>query len=118
MANILTYLTEKRPFRSRRIDGARRQILFRRSTSPTMDNFLNEQKQGASDPSTGSFTLNRERALELAKTLQLPEKRAYVLKLVQWAVTSGASHIKVDTSKGRNPTSQSCDTARHSRLCH
>ena len=49
---------------------------------------------------SGSFTLNRERALELAKTLQLPEKRAYILKLVQWAVQSKATRIQMEASGG------------------
>ena len=65
-----------------------------------MDNFLAQQKLGAADIAQGSFTLNRERALEIAKTLRLPEKRAYILKLVQSAVTAEASFIRMSTRRG------------------
>ena len=46
--------------------------------------------------SKGEFTVSLREAGRKLGLLQLPEPRAYILKLVQWAVRSHSSHIEVE----------------------
>ncbi|MCA9793091.1 MAG: hypothetical protein KC910_14885 [Candidatus Eremiobacteraeota bacterium] len=59
----------------------------------SLEDFLKEQSGGEGE--SGRFTVNHARALELMRTYQLPEPRAYVLKLVQWAVACQPSLIEI-----------------------
>lgn len=54
-------------------------------------------KDGELD-SKGEFTVSLQEASRKLGLLQLPEPRAYILKLVQWAVRSNSSHIEVEVS--------------------
>ncbi len=55
----------------------------------------------AGEPGEGRFTLDPRRAREQLAAHALVDPYAYVLKLVQWAVTSGASSIDVRIAGGR-----------------
>jgi hypothetical protein len=51
--------------------------------------------------SEGQFSIDRENALRRFGELALPEKSLYILKLVQWAVASGATWINFDIGSNR-----------------
>lgn len=51
--------------------------------------------------SQGHFTLDLDNARRLLRQYQLPDARAYILKLVQWAVSSAPSRVDIEVSKRR-----------------
>lgn len=51
--------------------------------------------------SSGSFTLDAQRARSVLGQYALPEKAMYVLKLVQWAVAAGASRVELGLKGAR-----------------
>jgi hypothetical protein len=51
--------------------------------------------------SEGQFSIDRENALRRFGQLGLPEKSLYILKLVQWAVASGATCINFEIGSNR-----------------
>ncbi|MGE0492310.1 MAG: hypothetical protein AB7S38_24065 [Vulcanimicrobiota bacterium] len=63
----------------------------------SLEDFLKEQSGGGGE--SGRFTVNHARALELMRTYQLPEPRAYILKLVQWAVACQPRLIEVSADR-------------------
>lgn len=63
-----------------------------------MDGFLEGQYAGEILENDGAFTLKSVSSSDLAKRFRLPEPRAYILKLIQWAVSSSPRVIKVDTA--------------------
>lgn len=69
--------------------------------SQSIEGFLKSQQGNSQVSSQGQFTLNQQRAIELLGQYQLPEPRAYILKLVQWAVASKPSTIVINTGGGR-----------------
>lgn len=57
-------------------------------------------KEGTLD-SHGAFQLDRASALKKLKRFQISEPRAYILKLLQWAVARGAQAVRVEVGSER-----------------
>ena len=65
-----------------------------------VDKFLEDSQSGRLIDEQKAFSINHKRALEMAGKVQLPEPRAYILKLVQWAVASQPKLVRVTTTGG------------------
>lgn len=80
----------------------------------SLDKMLRTLRQEGLLESTGSFTIDFDRALAQQQGCRLSDPSAFVLKLVQWAVASRASRIEVNCSRsavsvthdGTQPTSE------------
>jgi hypothetical protein len=66
-----------------------------------LDKFLDRERAAGTLQSAGKFTLNATRARELMAKYQLPEPRAYILKLVQWAVSCGPTRVAISAVSDR-----------------
>jgi hypothetical protein len=66
-----------------------------------MESFLAREQAAGEMDSAGAFTLNATRARQLMEKYQLPERRAYILKLIQWAVSSGATSVEIEATRSR-----------------
>ncbi|MCW5871526.1 MAG: hypothetical protein KIS61_30010, partial [Candidatus Eremiobacteraeota bacterium] len=60
-----------------------------------LEEFLRAQVDEGAKDSSGQFTLSREKALEKLAAYQLQGGHAWVLKIVQAVVASGASQLAV-----------------------
>lgn len=60
-----------------------------------LESFLHAQLAEGTLNSSGQFTLAREKALEKMAAFQLPRETAWVLKIIQAAVLSGATQLNI-----------------------
>lgn len=85
--------------------------------NPRVDQFVQSQKAGGAQDSTGSFTLSAEKAREKLREFALEQPAAYCLKVVQAAVRSCAESIEIQVTRSEfqvrfEPTDESlleCD---------
>lgn len=64
--------------------------------SSELEKLLEDHRNDGAFDSSGVFTLDREGLTKTLGESLLPEPHAYILKLVQWAVASGAKKIKIE----------------------
>lgn len=60
-----------------------------------LERYLHELCKHGWTESSGQFTLSREQALQKLREHHLPRLTSWILKVVQAAVSSGASHLKI-----------------------
>lgn len=65
-----------------------------------MDRFVDQKRAEGFDQGEGRFTVDLLKAQEKLSRFQLPEAWAYILKLVQWAVTAEPTQIQIEVKSG------------------
>ena len=66
-----------------------------------VEDWIAEAQRSGVLESQGQFSLDLERSSQQLGLLQLPEPRAYILKLVQWAVRSRPTRVEVEANRKR-----------------